>query len=880
MVDKKDYLEILKSITRDDVEKAFENLFQNNSIKYKSHDTGTENSIIYENSRFALIRIFEQICIDKFGEYDMSKSNQNNVNYLDISNVFKNLGYEILPSIDSKECLKILKEEYKKYLDEKYPQGYDQTYFSDPFYLSRDKNQDKCKDDGIYFWKLFENEQNLNKYFDFLKKEYPNPNTHNAFKSKTNILNRFFVEKYGDYFNWLKSFGISSNSIEEYIKKYSLFKKTKDYDEQYKFDYAQKNKGIFNELSNLESKIKSLGNPNFNSYFIGRCSGLKHLMENHLEDLNKALTILFSDEDLETRIISFKNILNDKLINDSNWHNNKTLVEVQTASYFLFTNDYEKNLLFTKMKPYEKFAKKFNLQNLLNYASEEERYITWQKYCEIELLPIMDKVLNKRHTLLDAQDFIWFIGNNTEVDREEKTQEDKNMTVNIPLNQILYGPPGTGKTYSVRKYINEILGKNPGLNIQNEEQKINSVIETSNWYTAIALAMYQEGKENKYKVSDLLLNKIIVAFAQTKESKNIKAKLWGELQTHTPTESNTVNYGNRRAPFIFNKTENSEWYLTNEGIEYVEENLSEQLEQLNAKDNIRKIDDFYKFLTFHQSYSYEEFMEGIKPQINNNEDSSTLSYEYNKGIFKEICQQANSDPDNNYLLIIDEINRGNISKIFGELITLIETDKRVNPNGERIFDNTITEKEQLLVVLPYTKNKFGVPKNLYILGTMNTSDRSIASVDIALRRRFVFKEMMPDSKLVSDFGCNFKRCFEVLNERISILLDRDHQIGHSYFIDEKYANSDINTLENIWFDSIIPLLNEYFYGDWEKLQAILGEAKDDNTSFIKVKKVNKDSFAAKVDFCDDKSFDFNYNCNFASAMEKAFGNNFNGVTND
>lgn len=163
---------------------------------------------------------------------------------------------------------------------------------------------------------------------------------------------------------------------------------------------------------------------------------------------------------------------------------------------------------------------------------------------------------------------------------------------------------------------------------------------------------------------------------------------------------------------------------------------------------------------------------------------------------------------------------------------------------------------------------------------MNTSDRSIASVDIALRRRFVFKEMMPNPELVSDFGCNFKKCFEVLNERISILLDRDHQIGHSYFINDKYANSDINTLENIWFDSIIPLLNEYFYGDWEKLQAILGEAKYDNTSFIKLKKVDIDSFAAKVDFCDDKSFDFNYKCNFAYAMKKAFGNNFNGVTND
>ena len=232
-------------------------------------------------------------------------------------------------------------------------------------------------------------------------------------------------------------------------------------------------------------------------------------------------------------------------------------------------------------------------------------------------------------------------------------------------------------------------------------------------------------------------------------------------------------------------------------------------------------EDFYKFLTFHQSYSYEEFVEGIKPQIRTDEECSSVSYEYNKGVFKEICQQANSDPDNNYLLIIDEINRGNISKIFGELITLIESDKRVIPNGERIFENTKTQNEELVVTLPYTKSKFGVPSNLYILGTMNTSDRSIASIDIALRRRFKFKEMMPNSDLVADFECNFKEIFEKLNTKIKILLDRDHQIGHSYFIETKYADADINILKEIWFSEILPLLNEYFYCDWEKLKLII-----------------------------------------------------------
>lgn len=402
-----------------------------------------------------------------------------------------------------------------------------------------------------------------------------------------------------------------------------------------------------------------------------------------------------------------------------------------------------------------------------------------------------------------------------------KAKEDKNMC-SQPLNQILYGPPGTGKTYSIKEYyIQNILGSNPGLNVNSEEQKLNDIVKNLSWYTAIALSMYLNGKQNKYKVSDLMQQKIIKLFALTRENKNMRAALWAQMQIHTSIDCKTVNYTNRQAPFIFEKNENSEWYLTEEGIKFVEENLADQIEQYNAPDNARKIEDFYKFITFHQSYSYEGFVEGIKPRIDVDDETSIISYEYNRGIFKEICQQANSDPDNNYLLIIDEINRGNISKIFGELITLIEADKRVIPNKERNFENTKVEKEQLLVTLPYTKSKFGVPNNLYILGTMNTSDRSIASIDIALRRRFKFVEMMPKSELVADFGCGFQTIFEKLNTKIKILLDRDHQIGHSYFINTKYANADINTLKEIWFSEIIPLLNEYFYCDWEKLKLVI-----------------------------------------------------------
>ena len=279
-----------------------------------------------------------------------------------------------------------------------------------------------------------------------------------------------------------------------------------------------------------------------------------------------------------------------------------------------------------------------------------------------------------------------------------------------------------------------------------------------------------------------------------------------------------------------------------------------------------------KFITFHQSYSYEEFIEGIRPVIDENNEE--VKYEVAKGIFKELCLEANKDKENKYVLVIDEINRGNISKIFGELITLIEDDKRIEPNGEDTFENTQVKDNELLVTLPYSKQKFGVPKNLYIIGTMNTSDRSIASVDIALRRRFKFIEMMPKKNLVKDIPIDnnktFRNIFEALNEKIIILLDRDHQIGHSYFMSNKVSN--LEDLKNVWFNEILPLLNEYFYNDWEKLQALLGEASKNNDSFIVVKETKLPFYNYDIedkvyyDFIDKK--DMSNDDNFKSALLK------------
>ncbi|MDY5227576.1 MAG: AAA family ATPase [Sodaliphilus sp.] len=228
------------------------------------------------------------------------------------------------------------------------------------------------------------------------------------------------------------------------------------------------------------------------------------------------------------------------------------------------------------------------------------------------------------------------------------------------------------------------------------------------------------------------------------------------------------------------------------------------------------------FVTFHQSMSYEDFIEGIKPKTK----GGKITYEVKNGIFKELCAKAENDKSQNYVMIIDEINRGNVANIFGELISLIEDDKRLGAS------------EELHAELPYSHTIFGVPKNVYIIGTMNTADRSVEALDSALRRRFTFKEMMPKSELVPKEN-NVRNIFEIINQRIEVLKDREHQIGHSYFMGVK-NNED---LKAVFYDKIIPLLQEYFYGDYEKIQLVLGEG------FVK-----KDSVSVK--FAGDKGGDF------------------------
>nr|WP_277605789.1 AAA family ATPase [Acinetobacter higginsii] len=235
------------------------------------------------------------------------------------------------------------------------------------------------------------------------------------------------------------------------------------------------------------------------------------------------------------------------------------------------------------------------------------------------------------------------------------------------------------------------------------------------------------------------------------------------------------------------------------------------------------------FVTFHQSYGYEDFIEGIKVK----RVEGQLDYDVKSGVFKNICKRAKNNPNENYVLIIDEINRGNVSKIFGELITLIEESKR---------EGKSEELEGLEVTLPYSNEPFSVPNNLYIIGTMNSSDRSLTSVDIALRRRFEFIEMLPDNKVLKNIQIKnateikVDQLLKVMNNRIKVLLDRDHCIGHAYFT-PLIEKPSLESLMTIFEKRIIPLLQEYFFDDWSKINLVLG-----NNEMIKTEKLDKSLF--------------------------------------
>jgi len=446
------------------------------------------------------------------------------------------------------------------------------------------------------------------------------------------------------------------------------------------------------------------------------------------------------------------------------------------------------------------------------------------------ILDLLQKHGLKDSTFLDLDVFVYWMKDRTIPSKKIISDADNikfpilDQTFSQTKNVILYGPPGTGKTYIAQQFIEYYLKDQISTPKTIEEINLD-IIRDLNWYQVIALTIYLKGKDQKITVPKLKNEKLIKDYFEIVKGrkKHLGQTLWSQLGSHSTPDSKVVKYENRAQLALFDKTSESEWYLIPEGIEYIENSFEDILSILSGDkkpEDETTIKQYYKFVTFHQSYGYEDFIEGLKPK--NDNDTKEILYEIEPGVFKSICSEAKNYPNNKYIMVIDEINRGNIAKIFGELITLIEDDKR----------------NQLTVTLPYSKEDFTVPSNLYIIGTMNTADRSIALLDLALRRRFTFLEMMPDYSIINYEieELNIGDLLKELNYMVAALIDRDHQIGHSYFcgIVKKIKNEELESakteLQFVWYRKIIPLLQEYFYNDWEQLKLILGDFVSENNN--------------------------------------------------
>lgn len=469
----------------------------------------------------------------------------------------------------------------------------------------------------------------------------------------------------------------------------------------------------------------------------------------------------------------------------------------------------------------------------------------------------------------------------------EQVQEDniynKSLKFKQPKNQILYGPPGTGKTYNtVIKAIDiinhELIQRDENGDVKNYDElkiefdnlKKQGQIEFVTFHQSYSYEEFVEGikpdlengKELRYKLQNGIFKTICnnaKELLETKVKYNFNKDNISVYKILIPDESLfayciendcvAINWGN---DIDISNCDSQEEIIAKIPEDF--ESRKQCISQLNlfklwidndlksGKDvivvipgsmntikGIAKITGDYFYNSDIENGHQQRKVDWIRKNINISSDSiynskfvsPTITGMFNDKInwdaFLNLINNKNNSKSSNAVLVIDEINRGDVSKIFGELITLIEDDKRIG------------KEHQMPVTLPYSRETFGVPKNLYIIGTMNTADRSIALLDTALRRRFDFEEMMPKPELLrgKDIeGVDLEQLLTKINDRIKNEYDRDHQIGHSYLMEVENKEQ----LERAYKNRILPLLNEYFYNDIDSVAKVLNCKPDDISS--------------------------------------------------
>ena len=481
-----------------------------------------------------------------------------------------------------------------------------------------------------------------------------------------------------------------------------------------------------------------------------------------------------------------------------------------------------------------------------------------------------------------------------------------NEDMKCPKNTILYGPPGTGKTFNVANRALEIIDYEKYKNIINDPSKREEVVNEFNkikeegqigfctFHQSYAYEDFVEGLRSDgnggFESKDGIFKQLC---------KDASVKAHNELPKYNFNEK-TINVHKMSLGDTSSKDDNVifDYCIENncialvygQNIDYTDCKTKNDIENklllegIDSDDRIYTITAMNKFRLnvsigdiviissgnlkiraiakvmgdyYYDSNTdipYKHFRKvqwlyngeaiDIKMILKDKRLSQATIYTFKNedlrfdNIKELISNKPQEDKVKNYVLIIDEINRGNISKIFGELITLIEDDKRIG------------KKNEIKVTLPYSNESFGVPSNLYIIGTMNTADRSIALLDTALRRRFEFIEYMPDEALLPTNveGIDIARLLKTINDRIEFLFDRDHKIGHAYFIKENLCFDDLVVIMK---NKVIPLLQEYFYGDFEKIELILGGSSNEgDNNYLLNKSVIKasDLFKGNVSY--------------------------------